>query len=238
MPPYSDNLYSADDDGNSDTESFSDELTPSDGYFQRSSMPSTGRLVPDPSIDHGPPEAKTLIESPRLHPRNRAGPSQFPSVHSNPPSVSSLATSPPYMSPGTSQGRTQYTAVSPVSSRRREPSFSEHESLMYQPPPAYSESPAPSSVSSVANPTTYSTFQFQHLERGFPLPRPEPQSMGGPLNELTSEDTPLVSPWKLSPGRKKVKVLLFAGLVLVVIGTTLTILFGCSEVGYLVPLYS
>jgi hypothetical protein len=57
--------------------------------------------------------------------------------------------------------------------------------------------------------------------------------MGGPLNELTNEDPPLASPWKFSTRRKRVKALLFAGLLFVVIGTTVTILLGCSEVGCL-----
>lgn len=225
MPPYADNLYSGDDDGVSDTESFSEELTPSDGYFHRANMPSHGRLVLDPTIDYGPAEAKTLIESPDMHPRTRAGPSHGSSAQAM--SSSSLASSPSFVSPEASR---EYTPVSPVSSRRREPSFSEHEPLMYQPPPAYSETPPPSQPSA-ERPAIYSTFPFQHLERGFPLARQEPQSMGGPIADATNEDTPLMRSWKFPPQRKRTKALLLAGFVLVVIGTTLSVLLGCSEVG-------
>lgn len=224
MPPYpSDNLYSADDDTLSDTESFSEELSPTDGYFQRPEMSSHSQLVPDPTIDYGPAEAKTLIDPPssqgtgsRIHPSlpSRSMPSSLSDVPSSP--------SPRHIE--------EYAPVSPTShrlSRGRGASIVEQEPLLYQPPPAYSESP-PSSFRSLPNGESYDTFSRQ---LALPLQRREPESMGGPLEEPPSEDTPLIAlKKKFTPRRRRIQALLFAGLILTVIGTTLAILIGCPDV--------
>lgn len=224
MPSYpSDNLYSGEDDAVSDTESFSEELSPSDGYFQRPEMADrTQPLVPDPTIDYGPPEAKTLIEPPDSQ-------SSGSRIHPGSPPQSSHVSASHHASPGTSPGRPPSVPVSPVSSRWRQPSFSEQEPLMYQPPPAYSESPPPSHRSSQSVEPSYNTF---NSPRGLPLLHPrEPQSMGGPMDQPPSEDTPLIA-WKkrCTPRRRRVQAWLFAGVVLTVVATTLGFIFGCPNV--------
>src|SRR4051812_5721699 len=81
--PYSDNLYSANDE--SDAESFSDELSPADGYFNRRDMP-TNELVPDPSQeDSKTAEDKVLI--PRREARQN---SEIGSRATNSPTLSQL----------------------------------------------------------------------------------------------------------------------------------------------------
>ena len=59
--PYTDNLYSADD---SDVESFSNELSPTDGYFSNS-RPSSGCDGPDPSLETGPSTAELKAQEVR-----------------------------------------------------------------------------------------------------------------------------------------------------------------------------
>jgi hypothetical protein len=55
--------------------------------------------------------------------------------------------------------------------------------------------------------------------------------MGGPVDQPPSEDTPLIA-WnkKCRPRRKRIQKLLFAGVVLTVVATTLGIFFGCPDV--------
>ena len=232
MPPYpSDNLYSGDDDAvASDTESFSDELSPTDGYFHRPEMSGdTRQLVPDPTIDYGRPEDKTLIEPPgaqpgasRLHPSSP--PRDSPIAHSH------------HVLPSTSPGLATHVPASPASTRWRHSSFSEQEPLMYQPPPAYSEAPPPSHCPSQGIAPSYNTFP---QAQGSTFPVREPQSMGGPVDEPPSEDSPLIARRKkLLPRRKKIRALLFAGVVLTVVATTLAIIFGCTDVRFTLYFYN
>src|SRR6266536_4776613 len=206
--PSSDNLYSAEagSDGDDDGESFSDELSPTDGYFSRNEI-LANPMVSGPSIDcKEEPEAKTLIPTPRrasTGSTSRMGQSSLPHFgashnYASPTSNENLSTSP----------------TSTHSSRRREVSFSENTPLMHNPPPAYSATLSPTSTSSQdQSETSYNTFPEHHLERGFLQPR-EPESMGGPVDD-PNERSPLVNEGiRYSPRRRRVKRILFVALVL------------------------
>lgn len=218
--PVSDNLYSAE---GSDGESFSQELSPSDGYFNRGDR-RQDVMVPDPSLDDKKVEDKTLIPTP--NPQASTGETSRTSLHSMLPQSTS---SRPYASPPSSENSsslpTRYTPISRMSSRRPA-SFSEHTPLMNIPPPAYSESPVPSPSTSSQdqapnspqhsrNESTYSTFSEHRLERGF-LPIHQPESMGGPVD--ADERTPL-SGDKPGPSHRRliIKKLLFVTLVFAII---------------------
>jgi len=218
--PYSDNLYSADGDSDRDSESFSDELSPTDGYFSRNEI-QANPIIPDPSIGcKEEPEAKTLIPTPRqatTGEASRTSHSSLPNIgasqnYASPPSNENLLTSP----------------TSTRSSRRREVSFSENTPLMYNPPPAYSATPSPTPISSqYLNESRYNTSPEHHLERGFLQPR-EPESMGGPVDD-PNERLPLVNEGiRYSPRRRRIKSILFVALVLAVIASVVSIVFGCK----------
>lgn len=237
MPPYSDNLYSGEDvDAMSDGgESFSDELSPSDGYFGLTEMPTARQtLVPDPSMDpdcYGPPEAKTLIDPPHSQPTSGSSSRQV-RHHPRVPQLP-LSSPPPHVSPRI------MSPVPPVSSHRRLGSFSEQDPLISHAPPAYSESPPQSSASTSTSTSTrhtrsYSTFPEQQLERGFlaAIAGREPESMGGPVDGSPSESEPLIAGGSFSPRKRKFKVLVLAGIVLAVLGSTLAIVFSCTDVRY------
>jgi hypothetical protein len=224
----SDNLYSAEE---SDGESFSEELSPSDGYFNRGERGDRRPdvMVPDPSMDDKKVEDKTLIPTP--HPQASTGGTSRSSLYP----MLQTPSSQPYASPPSSENNssspTGYTPASRMSSRRH-PSFSEHTPLMNIPPPAYSESPVPSSSGNASQPqtphspthsrndSTYSTFPEHILERGF-QPLHEPESMGGPPD--ADERTPLSSD-KPIPSRRRliIKKLIFISLVFAIIGSLAT----------------
>jgi hypothetical protein len=252
--PHQDNLYSVEE---SDNESFSDELSPADGYFNRGQI-SAQAMVPDPSIeDSKEPEAKTLIpphllesmgRDSRVSPYSSSLPSQsYASAHSAGTSVPS---------------RSSYMPTSPVSSRRLDDLFPRRPASMNGPPPAYTPSPEPTSSptqepsqpsqpnqpnqpiqpiqpppsqpvqpsqQSPPSPITYNTFPEQHLERGFLPRREEPESMGSP-DEIPSESTPLSrSTRRRSPCRNFLRKLLHVALVFTVTITILTAIFGGSK---------
>jgi len=239
--PVSDNLYSAED---SDSESFSEELSPSDGYFNRGEM-RRDVMVPDPSMDNKKVEDKTLIPTP--NPQAPAGGTSRSSLSAVLPQS---ASSRPYMSLPSNENipsslPNTYTPI-PRMSSRRPASFSEHPPLMnIPPPPAYSESPDPSSSTSSQsrpprspqhsrNESTYSTFSEHNLERGF-LPPREPQSMGGLVD--ADERTPL-SGDKPGPSRTRlvIKKLLFIALVFAAIAALASIIF-TSKTFVRIPIY-
>jgi hypothetical protein len=223
--PHSDNLYSAEDeDGDDlDNESFSDELSPTDGYFNRRDM-SANAMVPDPSIEDAKPESKTLITP---HLQGSMGRSSRTSNHSSSLPSQSYASA---HSPGNSfPSRASYTPSSPISSRRLDDLFPRRPASMHGPPSAYSATPEPATASSSPESSgpTYSTFPEQHLERGF-LPQREPESMGSP-EEVPSESTPLsLKSRKRSPCRTILRNLLLVALVLTVTSTLLTAIFRAS----------
>jgi hypothetical protein len=229
--PFSDNLYSLDDD--SDGDSFSEELSPTDGFMHQTEIP-TNTLVQDPTIGRDTKaEAKVLIPTPvsqsstgrtsRLS--NHSGPSQSipPHPYASIRSSDRSSTSP-----------ISYTPVSPTSPRRREELFTEHTPLMNGPPPAYSASPEPSTSEASENGQRYSTFPEHHLERGF-LTRSEPESMGRPI-DISDETTPLSEE---RPRRQKrhhrrhkfIKKFLLIALVLAVIFALFHPLFNRKKVG-------
>lgn len=210
--PYADNLYSAED---SDAESFSDELSPTDGYFTNREHPQD-MMVPDPSlevatgVDSAASKEQEARAEAEANPENRA---TGASVELPIPSPSQMYTSP--TSPYTPSSPTSYTPVSPTASyRRHEPLATETSSLLHTraPPPAYS----PASPSSPSEPTrNYSTISNRELEAGT-LPIREPESMGDP--EGVTERTPL---WRkkvrqISPWRRFITNCLLAALILAI----------------------
>ncbi|PVH87915.1 hypothetical protein DL98DRAFT_566312 [Cadophora sp. DSE1049] len=227
MSHPSDNLYSAndeEDDNQFDRQSLSDELSPSDGYFNRGSGMPSNTMVADPSLDRKERvEDKTLIPTPNV--QQRAGQSSRTSMHPllsrSPPSQSYASQQTSSQSPPTP---TSYTPVSPVSPRRNEEMFSENSALLNGPPPAYTPGPVSPTTTSEPVERSYSTFPEHRLESGIP-PAREPESMGAPAYEPT-ENTPLASIKKLTPTKKRwLKHLGIAVLVLIIFAMFTTATF-------------
>ncbi|KAL2072416.1 hypothetical protein VTL71DRAFT_11759 [Oculimacula yallundae] len=201
MSHPSDNLYSAndnEDDEQNDRQSFSEELSPSDGYFNERGGMRSNTMVPDPSMDRKDRvEDKTLIPTPNAS--QRAGGSSRTSIHPllprSPPSQSYASQHASSRSPTAS---TSYTPTSPISSPRNEEMFSENSALLNGPPPAYTPSPVSPTTTSEPADRSYSTFQESRLESGLP-PTRQPESMGVPSYE-PNESTPLT---KLTPVRRR-----------------------------------
>jgi hypothetical protein len=185
---HSDNLHSA--EGDSDDESFNDELSPSDGYFNRQDMPPD-TIVPDPSLD-SKEEPKTLIAGRNvqaiieMNSRSNSGATNSPVLpHSNPSHT--------YASPASSNNAASssniYSPCQPISSRRTDNLSLDHSSIR-GPPPAYSTNATPTNSSQgLPAGRSYSTVSQNLLEQGLPS-HYEPQSMGGPVDE-PHERTPL-----------------------------------------------
>jgi hypothetical protein len=201
--PY--DLYSPD-PNYSDVESFSDELSPADGYFERE-IPSSA-MVPDPSqaSDDKTVEDKVLI--PRPGPRIGSGSSSRPT---NSPTLEQLHPS----HPNASAASSAHVMSSPTANSSPAPrSFSRiHPDALIMgavaPPPAYSPSPplptssqGPPSPQSPQDSRGYNTFGQLHLEhhpeQGYrpnrepEIPNSEPETMGS-AEEGPSELTPLTS---------------------------------------------
>jgi hypothetical protein len=223
MPPYSDNLYSADD---SDVESFSDELSPSDGYFGGRQHPQE-MMIPDPSLQQDASTAEAKAQEAReeaeanLSRQNGEnstselpGSSGFNHQRSGPSPTANESPSRPYQL----SSPPSHSPISPVSSHRRYDSLYTTSSALLvhgAPPPAYSEAITPTGPTAPAaqSTTNYNTISNNNLEAGT-NPSHEPESMGGPPE--VNETTPL---WrrrtkKLSRSRKCIKILLFVALVL------------------------
>ena len=222
--PYSDNLYSANDD-ESDNESFSNELSPTDGFFNRRPM-SPSHMVPDPSLDRKDREEEDKVLIPRNETRNESGSA---SRSTTSPTLEQLFPSQNYASsqsnnrpapPPTSSN----TPSSPSSYRRTDNNvFSAPNHSMQGPPPAYTPSSPTTSSHSTHNNRSYSTFEPRRLEQGLAS---EPQSMGRPAED-PDETTPLSENpvRKLSRRRLFIKKSLFVALVIaVVIGAMTTFL--------------
>lgn len=191
--PAPDNLYTADD---TDGDSFSDELSPTDGYFNAGNMPS--HMVEDPSID-SKPEPKTLIAPPQSRRTGETSRSSLPTNLPHSPSSPHYAApqSTPQLQLNASMSRVQYTPPSPIAPSPTDSMFSENNPLANGPPPAYSPSPAPPELVQDSAGQRYNTILEE--EQGFLRPR-EPQSMGGPVEGL-DERTPL-SGSRQSPFRR------------------------------------
>jgi hypothetical protein len=214
----SSNLYAADD---TDAHSFSDELSPADGYFNHGDVPR--HLVQDPSIDYKP-EPKTLIAPPQQSSTGGTSRSSLHSLLPRSPSAQHYAS--PQLQLNTSNSHVSFDSPSSIASSPTEDMFLEITTpLTSGPPPAYSPSPAPPSLPQEAPEQRYSTIPEE--ERGF-LAHREPESMGGPI-EGPDERTPLsVSRRRESPFRKMTKTIrkaikktLLAALLIVVALTLL-----------------
>lgn len=225
--PFSDDLYSGDveypDVDYPDVDSFSDELSPADGYFERA-VPSGG-MVPDPSqvSDDKTVEDKVLITRPE--PRTAAGSSSRPT---NSPTLEQLH--PTHNNASAATSPTVGSPVAPSSFNRIHPDVLIMGAIA--PPPAYSASPPPTSSHAPSSPQSpqehrsYNTFHQPHLEhrleQGF-LPTRHPENMGRPEGE-PNEEVPLVSirVERKSRRRTVLRKLLFAALVLAVMTSVLT----------------
>lgn len=233
--PYADNLYSADD---SDIESFSDELSPTDGYFTGPS-PSNA-MVPDPSLEQTSSaeskaqEARAEAES---NPENHSSPtplqtqSPFPPLNHFQPSASASYSGYPAVTAASSNSSTSPTT--PVSPFRRVPDtqprhnfYSEDSPLLrpFAPPPTYS---AATSASQSSHPSqsfgrNYNTISEGDLEHGQIQTR-MPESMGGPVDSnerqpLWSRDRDSGS--RLPRARRWLIILLALGLAAVALVTS------------------
>lgn len=234
--PLSDNLYSAED---SDAESFSDELSPSDGYFNSGDASPRG-MVQDPTFDDDKkPEDKTLIPTPTASQASTGRSSRM----ANYPSLPQLTSSSNYASGPSSEGSpsSPNTIRSHIShgTPRADRIFSEHAPLMNDaPPPAYTPNPSSSSGTQARQDgAVYSAFPEYHLERGFLAPQREPQSMGGPVDrpiDEPSETTPLADGNRRRPlrYRRVLRRVLFIAVVFGVIGTMVTAVFHAKRVDY------
>lgn len=224
--PRLDNLYSADD---SDHESFSEELSPSDGFNSRNNVPIN--VVSDPSMrKEDKPEDKTLIPPPNA--QNRTGSSSRISNHPAQPRSLPLHNYASLRGDNASRSPSSYTPTSPVSSRPNNEMFNEQSNLVNGPPPAYSpteDTPQSPQSPHEAEPRRYSTFLENQLERGY-LPGREPQSMGAP-EQVPDETTPLSrepKPIRASICRRITKKVLFVALFIVVVITLTTAMFSKS----------
>ncbi|EPE27847.1 hypothetical protein GLAREA_04638 [Glarea lozoyensis ATCC 20868] len=235
--PVSDNLYSADD---SDGESFSEELTPTNGYFHRGEM-APRAMLHDPQLqDDKTPEPKVLVPIPNARgtPRpstaaNHPALSQFPPLGPHAMSVEDT------MSNATPLPR--HTETGPSLEPSREPN---EQAAMGGPPPAYTRNPTPNPVfqptssrytpsdassrplQEPQSPRRYSTFSEQpQLERGFLLPLRTPESMGGEAGGNLDERTPLRGDESVKPSRSTAlkRVFVLAVVFIALVGTIVTL---------------
>ncbi|KAF7917479.1 uncharacterized protein EAE98_010242 [Botrytis deweyae] len=215
--PYSDDPFNSENNpGNNWNEDDSDELSPTDGYFNSNQIPQN--MIPDP----------TLSQEDKSKPQDAKG--NFPRDDN----ISSTLQMSSY--PNASSHATQHPRHSQISSNslhaslyhRGVNSFPEHQPFFEQPPPAYIASAASSPVSAQGQhtPTHYNTFSQHRLEGG--LPR-EPQSMGRPAgNPEIDERTPLWldrTPKKISFRREILKKALGLGLALTIVAVILSAIF-------------
>jgi len=104
----SSNLYAADD---TDAHSFSDELSPADGYFNHGDVPR--HLVQDPSIDYKP-EPKTLIAPPQQSSTGGTSRSSLHSLLPRSPSAQHYAS--PQLQLNTSNSHVSFDSPSSIAS--------------------------------------------------------------------------------------------------------------------------
>lgn len=201
--PYADNLYSADD---SNVESFSEELSPTDGYFSNRDHPQDV-MVPDPSLEAATSTAESKAYEARAEAAANSGTRKpaSPEVPASSPLRTPAAVSSTFYSPSSPNA---YTPRSPTFSQRRQDDlYSVTLPLLHSivPPPAYSAANLQDFN------RNYSTIPTRRLEEGIP----EPESMGRP-NDF-NERSPL---WmkqvkKLPPWRILLRNILLVALVIV-----------------------
>jgi hypothetical protein len=190
--PYADNLYSAD----SDDESFSDELSPTDGYFSQREHPQD-IMVPNPAPESNSSSDSKSQEASRDFELSSERHSSY--GRASPPLTTSQPTPPFSPIPSVNTPSATSQAVSPRAGPGNQGTYNESSSLLnhFAPPPTYSV--AISQPQATPNQREYSTFSPVQLEEGrFPTPR-EPESMGGPPEPFAPDErTPL---WKTPVGR-------------------------------------
>lgn len=234
----------------------SDELlVPSDGYFNGGER-VPNQMVQDPTMDDDKkPEAKTLIPTPNAqatpsrpltaasHPAiaqssssrsHAAGQSEtwttsYPSrqtpISPNYPESDAMT----YGHTGRMSGHPPAYTPSPTTSTRYTPSNSSSDPSQepqHQPP----SSPPPQSQPQ--SPRRYSTFgeqpQLETGERGFLLLRAEPESMGGPIDGLPDETTPLSDKSRPHNRRKLVRRIVFSAVAFAAVFALFTTMFHVS----------
>lgn len=212
--PYSDNIYGPrDDSGNNRDEDDSDELSPTDGYFNSNQIPQN--LIPNP----------TLSQEDNSKAREAREESSRDSEISSTPQMSSHINASAH---ATEHPRTLSHSIPASSYRRTDNSFSQHQPFFDQPPPAYIASAESSPVTAPGQhtPTNYNTFSQHRLEEGL---QREPQSMGGPAGDPEmNERTPLWlyrTPKKISFRREIITKVLGVGLVLAIVAAILSAVF-------------
>lgn len=219
MSRYSDNLYSAD----SDDESMSDALSPTDGYFEIREHPSE-MMVEDPSFEASS-TAQSKAQEARRQSEARSQGGDEASITSPPSSTAynsrpfTPSTTAAY-TPSSPSARTHATPASPK--RRSVDHYTESSSLLHPvAPPAYS--PAVSPTTNTPAPAlagNYNTISSSQVEEGRVQYR-QPESMGAPPADVT-ERTPLwTKQVKVSRTRKCMKNCL---LVLLLAAVSLTLL--------------
>ncbi|KAN0101725.1 hypothetical protein V8E51_012235 [Hyaloscypha variabilis] len=179
---HPDNLYSAEE---SDHESFSDELSPADGYFNRGDMASSA-MVPDPTLeDSKEPEAKTLIP-PQFLESMRGSRSSNPSS-----SLPSRSYASAHSARNSVPSGSSYTPTSPVASRRLDDLFPRRPASINGPPPAYTPSPEP-----IFSPAREPVQTFQPSHRSQPsqtrpsVTHPRPSSQPTPPSQPNPPSPP------------------------------------------------
>jgi len=191
--PYADNLYSADDsDVESNAESFSDELSPSDGYFNGHSASLQNVMVPDPSLAAGS-TAESKAQEARAEAEANTDPQSPPSptVASprHPPSSLHRSLTPATSHQSNPTSPTSRSISSPTfSHRRNDDLYSENTPLLHSPHPL---APPPTYTAATSGPHSpplsqtfnrnYRTISDHQLEEGR-APSREPESMGRPMD--------------------------------------------------------
>ncbi|CAD6443263.1 bf842521-8249-4920-9fac-3f9e8cb5f855 [Sclerotinia trifoliorum] len=216
--PDADNLHNQGNDSrNSWDEENSDELSPTDGYFNSNQIPQN--MIPD--LTHSQEDIPKAREASEESAKDTDISSTLQmSSHTN---ASAHATE---------NSRAPFDSLLASSYRRRDNTFSEHQSLFDQPPPAYVASAESCGVSAQGQhtPTNYNTFSQSRLEEGR---HGEPQNMGGPVgNPEMNERTPLWllrTPKRLSFRREIIKKVLGVGIVIAIIATILSTNFISSD---------
>jgi hypothetical protein len=176
--PYTGSLYSADD---SDIESFSDELSPTDGYFTRRDHPQEV-MIQDPSLEANQSTSQWKADGARGE--SEANPDSYGVASSQLPRSSP---SPIFTSLTTS---TAFTPVFPTANivrsstiprSQRENLYSETSALFYHTaPPAYSPATSQARTQPLVQNVdvlNYSTFPVHQLEH-----QPESMSQPGAFN--------------------------------------------------------
>jgi hypothetical protein len=220
------NYYSTQ-DSDDDGDSFSDELSPTDGYFNHGNMPMN--VVYDPS-QAAETEGKVLIPIPTAS--NPGGSSRTSLYSILPQSLPTHNYASLYQYNDGPLSPSTQSSVSPIVSRRGEAVLGDTRISIHGPPPEYS--PVPESSTSSLTPHTpraiiYSTFPDHRLEGGF-LSNREPESMGDPVDE-PNESTPLSTTPRIRSLHRQVlwKLIYVAFIITIIIALSAT-MFGAKVI--------